>query len=232
MAGEPTSIARAIWVGTLWVNGTAAAGFAAPLAAVALLGELGVLAGLPGQADLAIVIGLFAASFGLAWTGWSFQITRWRLWAYRRVEDVGALKAAAVDAKLIWPDGHIFERTEPRSRDQAEELARLEARSSQRVETGVAAVEPARAPTRLGVVVKALFFGLALMPLCMLAPAGALQWLGINLTSNWIYRGAAAVFPFALAVLITHRAFKDGVSADEAFRRILPRGIRREEEIE
>jgi hypothetical protein len=59
---------------------------------------------------------LFALSFGsgflLAWLAWSVLIPPWRLWAYKRVNNIEALKAHAVAAQLIWPEGHFFQRTE------------------------------------------------------------------------------------------------------------------------
>ena len=73
---------------------------------------------------------LFAMSFGsgfvLAWLAWSVLIPPWRLWAYRRVESIEALKAHAVVAQLLWPEGHIFQRTELASARVWREISALE----------------------------------------------------------------------------------------------------------
>lgn len=59
-----------------------------------------------------ILIGGFVS----AWVWWSTAIPKWRLWAYRRVDDIPLLKQKAVAAMLTWPDGHFFERTEIKSK--------------------------------------------------------------------------------------------------------------------
>ena len=66
-------------------------------------------------------------SWPASWLTWSFLVTRWRLWAYERVENLDELKAIAVEAKLIWPEGHVRERTEIRSPAQKQRLLELEA---------------------------------------------------------------------------------------------------------
>jgi len=62
-----------------------------------------------------------------AWMAWSFMTPLWRLWAYARVDDLEELKRLAVAAKVLWPEGHAFQRTEIMSADTRAELARLEA---------------------------------------------------------------------------------------------------------
>jgi hypothetical protein len=62
-----------------------------------------------GLAVLSFLIGLAAACLLWAWL-----VPLWRLWAYERVDDFDALEEAAVDADLIWPRGHSFERFEIR----------------------------------------------------------------------------------------------------------------------
>ena len=56
------------------------------------------------------------SGFILAWTWWSVMVPKWRLWAYRRVDDIFQLKAKAVEVGLTWPDGHFFEQTEIKSK--------------------------------------------------------------------------------------------------------------------
>jgi hypothetical protein len=74
-----------------------------------------------------ILVGLMLSGFLGGWLSWSILVPRWRLWAYRRVDNLSALKALAVQRSLIWPEGHIFERTEIRPRWLRGELAGLEA---------------------------------------------------------------------------------------------------------
>ncbi|MEK7661050.1 MAG: hypothetical protein AAB680_03305 [Pseudomonadota bacterium] len=65
----------------------------------------------------------------LAWLYWSFTIPSWKLWAYSRVENVASLKVQAIENKLIWPDGHVFEKTEICNNKMRQEILRLEHRS-------------------------------------------------------------------------------------------------------
>ena len=51
----------------------------------------------------------------VAWIYWSFAITKWRIWAYKNVDDIYDLKFNAVLAGLIWSDGSFFEKTEIRT---------------------------------------------------------------------------------------------------------------------
>jgi len=66
-----------------------------------------------------LLVGMFLG-FILAWLYWSIAITKWKLWAYQNVEDLVALKQAAVNTYLIWPDGNIFNKTEIKSSADAE----------------------------------------------------------------------------------------------------------------
>jgi hypothetical protein len=114
---------QAVSRGVLTVNGSVMAvmfGIPALVFGLALL--LGLdrdLAG--GLAGLILVVCLPSA-----WLTWSLLVPRWRLWAYERVDDLDELKARGVEAGLIWREGHIFERTEFRTRDQRERLQALE----------------------------------------------------------------------------------------------------------
>lgn len=203
-------------------------GFALPIAVAVLISSMngGDNVGGPG-----VLIGLvltFLLSIAAAWFAWSVQVPRWRIWAYRRVNDIEALKASAVSTGLIWPEGHFLQRTELRTAVQSLEMIRLEDAATRRTVVSVADGQADRAPTRVGTACKAWVFGLICTPLCMLAPAGILSWVGIEVISSPIYWGLVAAFPVLLAVLIYRRARRDGVTADEGFRRSLPRGIRRE----
>jgi hypothetical protein len=59
-----------------------------------------------------IALIVFILGFTGAWLYWSFNITKWKLWAFKNVDDVYDLKYRAIKGKLIWPDGSIWEKTE------------------------------------------------------------------------------------------------------------------------
>ncbi|MBN2868775.1 MAG: hypothetical protein JXK08_08900 [Flavobacteriaceae bacterium] len=68
----------------------------------------------------------FIIGFILAWLTWSFMITKWRIWAFTNVRNVHKLKKQAVQEKLIWREGSIFEKTEIRTRVDRNKLKHLE----------------------------------------------------------------------------------------------------------
>jgi hypothetical protein len=217
------SIRQAILVGVIWVNGSVLLGLIVPVLVIGIGGIM--IANDPSSAlaNLGPVIVGMIVGFVCAWLAWSSQISHWRLWAYRRVTDIDALKVAATSAGLIWPEGHVFGRTEFRSRDQMAELHRLEADSAARKESEPLPQAPSP-PTRAGTACKSLILGLALTPASVLAPAGALSIVGVEVTDSPIFLGLLVLFPLVLATVIYTRARGDRVSADEAFRRILPFG--------
>ena len=55
-------------------------------------------------------------AFIAAWLWWSYFIPQWREWAHGRGVDPDELQELAVQAKLTWPKGSLFERTEIRRR--------------------------------------------------------------------------------------------------------------------
>ncbi|HEY4628087.1 MAG TPA: hypothetical protein VIH02_02260 [Flavobacterium sp.] len=66
-----------------------------------------------------MIIG-FVISFILGWLVWSFSIAKWRIWAFEKIDEKfhNELKNEAIKAKLIWADGHVFEKTEIRNKEQ------------------------------------------------------------------------------------------------------------------
>jgi len=54
----------------------------------------------------------------LAWVWWSREISSWRIWVLRNVDDWRSLERAAIWTGLIWPRGSIFEKTEFKSSEQ------------------------------------------------------------------------------------------------------------------
>jgi hypothetical protein len=108
------SVARAIVIGLLWVNGPVLALLIAPFVIMGAGNSYGFIP----RAQNWIILPLFAGGFVLAWLWWSLMIPKWRLWAYERVTDIPRLKAAAVNVGLTWPDGSAFSCTEIKSREQ------------------------------------------------------------------------------------------------------------------
>src|SRR5918999_5774703 len=106
------SVAKVIWVGLLVVNGPVLLLLCGPLAAFAYAVDHGVIPRSLNWVGLPVFVGGFVA----AWLWWSLSVPKWRLWAYERVADIPKLKEWAVDVGLTWPDGHIFTRTEIKSR--------------------------------------------------------------------------------------------------------------------
>ncbi len=54
------------------------------------------------------------------------MITKWRIWAFEIVRNVHELKKRAIQEKLIWNDGNIFEKTEIRNNEDKIKLKNLE----------------------------------------------------------------------------------------------------------
>lgn len=132
MQAPRITIPAAIRRGTLIVNGPVMALLAGP-------GLLVVMSAKPltdwlGSRDAvsSLTLATFALGFVLAWTWWSVSVPRWRLWAYERVDDIPALKAHAIRAGLIWPDGSLFQRTEIRSAELARRIQELESAGDKR----------------------------------------------------------------------------------------------------
>lgn len=68
----------------------------------------------------------FLIGFILAWFIWGFMITKWRIWAFENVRNVHELKKRAIQEKLIWNDGSIFEKTEIRYSEDKIKLKKIE----------------------------------------------------------------------------------------------------------
>ncbi len=121
------SITTAVIVGTLWVNIPVLPIMFAPVAAFLYWGPRYVSQ--PSTPFIVIgMLGLLFLGFVIAWCWWSYMVPRWRVWAWQRVEDLHGLRVRAARAGLIWPKGHLFEKTEFRPRRLKEKLTILEAR--------------------------------------------------------------------------------------------------------
>lgn len=75
---------------------------------------------------------IFAVAFFGGWLVWSIQVPRWRLWAYERVANIEALKVAAIESQLVWPDESIFTRTEIANRETWRQIREFESRQIQK----------------------------------------------------------------------------------------------------
>ena len=119
------SVTTAVIAGTLWVNIPVLPLMFTPSFIFFLITQ-------SNQSDppTLILLGLFLVGFVLAWFWWSVMVPRWRLWAWPRVEDLASLKQQAVSAGLIWPDGHVFNKTEFRTKETQSKLQALEARKN------------------------------------------------------------------------------------------------------
>lgn len=113
------AVARGQWM----INGAVGLAMWGPAAVAAAAGWI---AGYRSE-GFAVAGAIFFPSVAVAWLVWSIQVPRWRLWAYERVDDLTELKARAVAAQLIWPEGHWFEKTEIRTQRTRDALRRLEA---------------------------------------------------------------------------------------------------------
>ncbi|MGB3607198.1 hypothetical protein [Psychroserpens sp.] len=71
------------------------------------------------------IIGFFLGII-LSWFAWSILITKWRIWAFSSVNNVHELRRKAIQKKLIWKTGTIFEKTEYRSKKDKLSLKKLE----------------------------------------------------------------------------------------------------------
>ena len=77
------------------------------------------------------MLALLLLGFVIAWCWWACMVPRWRVWAWQRVDDLRGLRVSAVRAGLIWPKGHLLEKTEIRPRPLKEKLRTLEAKERQ-----------------------------------------------------------------------------------------------------
>lgn len=121
------SITSAVVVGTLWVNIPILPLMFAPLAVFLYIGRRYV-----GQPSTPFIVtamlALLLLGFVIAWCWWAYMVSRWRVWAWQRVDDPHGLRASAVRAGLIWPKGHLLEKAEFRPRSVKEKLRNLEAK--------------------------------------------------------------------------------------------------------
>ncbi len=81
---------------------------------------------LPESWNLNPIVGLaIIPSIIMAWVWWSWSLPKWRLWAVKKVDDIELLFNKAVEAQLMWPVGHFFQKTEINSDKQKKKLRRI-----------------------------------------------------------------------------------------------------------
>jgi hypothetical protein len=94
---------KAIRIGVVWVN--------LPILPI-MLGPLALAQYMFAARSGWVLGGTLVFGFVAAWIWWSVNISLWRRWAQRRGVDPTQLQEQAVEASLVWPRGHLFERTE------------------------------------------------------------------------------------------------------------------------
>jgi hypothetical protein len=68
---------------------------------------------------------IILAGVAIGWLWWSVAIVKWKLWAYRLIDDHEALEAQATKSGLTWTKGHFLERTEWWSKKDREQFEAL-----------------------------------------------------------------------------------------------------------
>ena len=125
------SASAAVWVGQAWINIPVFGLIFSPVTLFGLFAwpwlnrQTGAVAG-------PLLIGLFLFGICLGWLWWSVMVPRWRIWAWVRVADTDDLRQRAVRTGLIWPEGHVLERTEFRDAATKHVLRKLETRAPPR----------------------------------------------------------------------------------------------------
>ncbi len=61
-----------------------------------------------------------------AWIWWSFNVVKWKVWAFSNVRNVHELKRKAIKENLIWPDGSSFEKTEVWNQTEKERWSEIQ----------------------------------------------------------------------------------------------------------
>lgn len=97
-----------------------------PLLANVALAEFGYIPHF-GYEGMKLFLLMFLGGFSFGWLVWSIQVPRWKLLVYPHVKNLADLKKRAVVEKLIWPTGHLLEKTEMASSRVRERIREVEA---------------------------------------------------------------------------------------------------------
>lgn len=117
---EPELIAQTLKRGNYFVN--------IPAGAILAMGFALVAFSLPENDTQTYwpVVFVVVGAFVLAWLYWAIAITRWKLWAYARVNNINELKRQAIETKLIWPDDSFFSKLSIETAANKQKLKQLE----------------------------------------------------------------------------------------------------------
>lgn len=63
-------------------------------------------------------VSIFICGFIVPWIWWSFQVVKWKIWAFTNVADIKSLEKRAIAAQLIWDHGNWFEKTEIKNNEE------------------------------------------------------------------------------------------------------------------
>ena len=77
-----------------------------------ILGGFGFACFVSGNTFTFATSAIIVAGFALAWLWWSYFVPQWRSWAIRQGADPEELQRLGAQARLDWPKGSFFERTE------------------------------------------------------------------------------------------------------------------------
>lgn len=68
--------------------------------------------------NIIIDVSLLISAFVIPWLWWSYQVVKWKIWAFANVSDVRTLEKRVIAMQLIWPHGSWLEKTEFKSKEQ------------------------------------------------------------------------------------------------------------------
>jgi len=82
--------------------------------AIIMIGSIGICTYLGVQNIIPGWIATIAGIIGFlsAWIYWSFAELKWKVWAFENVRNRHELETRAIEAKLIWPEGSFWNKTE------------------------------------------------------------------------------------------------------------------------
>ncbi|HYD88615.1 MAG TPA: hypothetical protein VEA80_14165 [Vitreimonas sp.] len=105
MSADAITVEAAVKTGLRWVNTPVyVIMFGGWIGAIWLVGVFAPALSPASPATAAPYVAALVTPYVSAWLWWSLAIPRWRLWALERVEDWPRLRAAAIEAKLIWAE--------------------------------------------------------------------------------------------------------------------------------
>lgn len=101
---RPVSVGVALITGLFWVHAPILFFFVGPLVVLALYNDTAVTVG----RRVGLVFVCLTIGFTLGWTWWALTVPRWRVWTYRRVKNMRALRRWAIAVGLSLPDNGLI----------------------------------------------------------------------------------------------------------------------------